>query len=229
MGVRRERYFPSNETVEFARAALAASKEAGDPAEVCEATFTLGLILALKGALEEAETQLSVALEESSRIGHTDSAGRCIVYLSFVARRSGDIERSKSLALRYLGMALGAGAEIYAGLARANLCRAALQAGDLPRAEQEGEAAIGLWAKTAARYPLEWTARLPLMATKLSREDVGAAADHARAALGPAQQRLPEAIEAPLARGVEAWPAEPHRARALLSDALQAALGLHHA
>lgn len=224
------RYRPSDGTVALARASVAACEASGDESAVAEGECMLGTVLLLRGPLDEAERRLRAALSAAGRIGDTTLRSRCLAYLTWHARVRGRVEGARYLAAQSLEAAEAAGMTNYVGFAAANQAWLALRGGDLAATAQHGAAALACWQRIPLVFPFHWLARLPLAAAALAEGRLSEAAEHARAALEPAQQRLPEALEAAILAALEAWEkGDVERARGALEEAMVPARRLGYA
>ena len=86
----------------------------------------------------------------------------------------------------------------YIAASRANQAWLAWRKEDLAAAEQLCQEALAQWRQSPLVYPFQWQALWPLLAVALAwgREDEAWA--HARSLLEPAQQRLPDSLNAAL-------------------------------
>ncbi|MFP2912382.1 serine/threonine-protein kinase PknK, partial [Pyxidicoccus sp. 3LFB2] len=90
----------------------------------------------------------------------------------------------------------------YVGAAHANHAWVALRAGDTTLAREAGAEALRLWQPLSLVYPFQWLAHWPLLSVALEEGHVTEALGHARAMLATSQQRLPDALSAPLSAAV---------------------------
>ena len=218
--LRVERYAASADTVAIARACLAACEEARDAAESGMIRYALGTVLLWHGALDEAERRLLASLDELEAAGDAVLVARCLTYITQLHRRRRDVYSVTAFASRTLVAAETGRMTEYVGAARANLGWVALARGDRDEAERSCAEAIAIWQPLSLVYPFQWTALLPLAAVALERGDAASAREHARAAIAPEQQRLPDAITRPI-EGASSRGAA--RAAARVRDALAAA------
>ena len=244
LGMRRERYLLSADTVRDARACLSAREALGEAGAIATARFGLACALLWYGAaseprraepplestLGEAEEHMLATLQAAEQRGDAPLQSRCLTYLTMIARRRGRASETRALAERSLAVATATQMDDYIGAARANLAWVALRARALPAAEHGGAAALQLWSGREYVFPFQWSALLPLAAAALATGRPAEAVEHARALLDPKQQRLPEEIAGALAGGIAAWErAEAERAREHLTQALEAAERLGYA
>jgi tetratricopeptide (TPR) repeat protein len=194
LGLRRDRFMPSDDTVDAAEAELAAGLEVGDGTR----HFDIGFCRLWRNELEAAEAHFEAALKESERTGDSILRTRCLLYLSLAHRKRGDVARvSEILALNDLAEGLG-----YRGLAEANRAWVALREGKPAAAEKHGRTALADWAREGRTGPtaFQWTARWPLLAVAVGRGDLAAVREHAGAMLDSSVQPLPDQLADALAR-----------------------------
>jgi adenylate cyclase len=193
LGLRRERFVPSDATVQAAEAELAAGQEVGDLAR----HFDIGFCRLWRSELAEAEEHFDAALAFAERTGDAILRTRCLLYFAIACRKRGDVTRvAEILASTDLADGLG-----YRGLAEANRAWVALRERDLPLAEAHGQAALADWGRNAQSGPtaFQWTARWPLLAAAIARGDVPAARSQAQAMVDPSLQPLPDSLVRALA------------------------------
>ncbi len=191
---RVERYAPSRETEELARAVHAYGVEVGDPS----ADFSLGFCLLWRGELEEAEEYFERGCEIARSRGVALIETRCLVYGLVAKRKRGDLEgaRARIADLEALEELHG-----YRGLVSATAAWVAYRDADFERATLRADAALEDWRSEgrSGSGVFQWTARFPLLGVAVARGDLEAAAEHAHAVLDPSQQPLPQTLE----RGLE--------------------------
>jgi DNA-binding SARP family transcriptional activator len=202
--LRRDRYVISPETVAAVRAYLGAVLDAGDVAATPAAHFMCGFVALWADELVEAERELGIALDLAERTGDVSLEGRCLTYLTVLARKRDNIERVRELGERTLRVATAARMPDYVGAAHGNLAWAAWRQGDGALARAEGQAALQAWGRLPASYVFEWIGRWPLIGLALDRGDLDEAAGQAQALLDPRQQRPPPPIELALTAAVQA-------------------------
>jgi eukaryotic-like serine/threonine-protein kinase len=230
LGIRRERYLLSADTVRDARACLSAREEAGEPGAIATARFGLACALLWHGAFDESEEQMLATLQTAEQRGDAPLQSRCLTYLTMIARRRGRLSETKLLAERSLAVATATQMDDYIGAARANLAWVAWRARSPAAAEEGAAAALQRWSGREYVFPFQWTALLPLAAAALARDDVAEAALRAKALLDPKQQRLPDALAGALEAAIAAWErGETRGAREHLAQALEAAERLGYA
>ena len=87
------RFRPSQECVELARRAVAASDEANNPAQAGHVNFVLGLIELCHGDFGDAVEQSGKALAMAEQTGDLVLQSRCLTYRAVAFRRLGDVAR----------------------------------------------------------------------------------------------------------------------------------------
>ena len=195
----RDRQTVSDACLELARNGYAAGLRTGDADVIAQVGFGLGFLCLWHGDLDEAETLLRTALEDARRVGDALRCARCLTYLGYAARLRGDAVAVRSAVAEGLRMATELGMPEYVGAAHGQRAWLAWRDGDDDACELEGRAALAAW-RSGQPYPLQWAARLPLLASCLRRAAPTEAVAHAEALLDDGQQRLPDALEAALAR-----------------------------
>lgn len=202
LNLRKERYAASEETVEHARRALIAAREAGAAVDAVFTRFELGFALLLRGRLDHAERELGAALQAARRVGDVSTEVRCLAYLVATQRRARRVEGMQRLAEEALGVATAAGMTDYAAVATAGLGWAACREGRGDRARDLCRRALESWNHPAFPFPFEWMARLTLLALDLDRTPPDDLVALVEPLLDPAQMRLPGAIESALRNAV---------------------------
>jgi DNA-binding SARP family transcriptional activator/tetratricopeptide (TPR) repeat protein len=196
--LRRDRYCPGPEVVEQCRLVLKALEETGQVNAIPAARFQVGFALLLSNAIDEAETELLDALQFAEKTTDLTLVARCLTYLTFVARKRGDIQQVQRYAERSLLMATTVQMPDYIGAAHANLAWLAWRARNLDAVQQHGAAALSAWQKLPVGYMFEWTGRWPLIGVALLTGDLNQIITHVRILLDEYQQRSPDALETAL-------------------------------
>ena len=197
----QRRLVVTEERLAYARAALAAAEASGSTTTVAAARFSIGFAYLWHDDLEQAAEQLEAALSMSEATGDSVLRVRCLAYLCFLHRKRGDTAATERYTQRSLHAALELRMPEYVGAAHAHLAWLAWQRGDHEACEREGSAALQIWAE-GQPYPIQWCARMPLLATSLARGRVSDAIAHAAALLEPYQQRLSDDVTEALACAV---------------------------
>ena len=212
----------SDEAVALLRAALAEVAEADSATVGNAARFMLGFALlwhddrgAVRAELEaEARAQLERALAACEASGDAVLRVSCLTSLSFVHRLAEDRAATRACALRTLEAATALAMPQYVGAAHGQLAWLAWHDGDLTTCEREAEAALACWGE-GWPYPLQWNARLPLMAVRLRQGRLDESLACVAPLLEPSRQRLPEALTEALEAAAEAGTAPEALAPAL--------------
>jgi DNA-binding SARP family transcriptional activator len=196
--LRRDRYIASPEAVGHARAYLDTVEAIRDPHALPSAHFQLGFALRCAGALTDAGQHINHALDLAERSGDLSLQGRCLTYLTIIARQHGDIEQVQAYAKRSMAVAEANQMYDYIGAAYGNLAWLAWRADDLLLVRAHGQAALEAWRMLPAGYICAWTAYWPLIGIALAESDTAAAVGYTHTLLDERQQRPPRSIEAAL-------------------------------
>jgi predicted ATPase/class 3 adenylate cyclase len=191
--VRRDRYVASADAEELARAYLDAAKAAGD----WDGHFMLAFVLLWRGKFEEAIDHFRRGRDEGRGAGDVLVEIRCLVYQAVAQRRLGDVESVRSLDAEIAELEDTYG---YTGLISANRAWLAWREGDIEGTERWGSVALADWpaAKRAGPTVFQWSARFPLLALDVERDQLESASEHARRMLDDSQQPLPTDARAAL-------------------------------
>jgi tetratricopeptide (TPR) repeat protein len=212
---RSSRFGPSDEALDYARAAVDALPADAAPEVRGWPQFSLGFNLLMHGDHAEAERELLAALAVAEQTGDLTMQTRCLAYLTAAARRQGHEAGVESYARRCLDLARTAAMFDYIGVGQAGLAwvawqrsmAAAAPADDLADAERRGQLALEAWQQHPAIYPLHWQALWPLLGVALAQGRVADAIPYARALCAPEQQILPAALAEPLHAALASWEA----------------------
>ena len=226
----RDGWVYSEEAVAMLRAALKEAEERATVTFGVAARFLLGASLLWhdeRGDVQpermaEARAHLEQALVECEAAGEVVIRVSCLASLGFMHRVTGDLEATRAFALRTLEAATALGMPEYAGAAHGNLAWLAWRSGDHATCEREGLAALTSW-QSGWPHPLQWVARLPLMAVRLRQGRLDEALAYAAPLLEPGRQRLPVPLWEALAAAVQAGEDGPGTKRAALERVLVAA------
>jgi hypothetical protein len=219
-----------SEEVEMLLRAALVEAEASESAYVAVAArFLLGAALlwhddrgeAQPELTAEARTELEQALADCEAAGEAVVRVSCLASLGFLHRLGGDREATRAYAQRTLEAATALEMPQYAGAAHGQLAWLAWRAGDYATCEREGQAALRNW-QSGYSHPLQWVARLPLMAVWLREGKLDEALACVVPLLEPGRQRLPVPLAEALAATV-GGDAEPEARRAALERVLLAA------
>jgi DNA-binding SARP family transcriptional activator len=205
---RRDRYAPSPEAVAWSRRALAVAQTLDDAGQVAWASFLLGFMLLWHGDLSEAAELLETALHLAQARGDVVLRARCLTYLTIVARKQGELERTCTLVERSLEAALAAHMAEYTATAHANRAWCAWRAGDVDATLEHTGQALELWGglpKGHSSCAFQWTALWPRLSALVDRNDLAAAVACVEALLDPAQQALPDSLADRLMQALRTW------------------------
>jgi class 3 adenylate cyclase/tetratricopeptide (TPR) repeat protein len=221
--LRRDRYHATDETVEVARAAYTAAREA-EPSPFWWAVFDLGFVLLWHGDLDEATAVLRESLTEAERRGDVTTRSRALTYLMVAGRKRGDVEGVRKAIGPVIEGAREASLPEYEAMAIANRAWVAWRSGDQATAAADAQAALRMWEGLPVRYFFDWMALWPLAAIALASQHIGQAAEYARGMLPPPQQLLQEPARTLTQDAVHAWDADqPAETEQLLHRAVRAA------
>ncbi len=227
--LRRENYALSPETVDLARASLAAAELAGDAAGLAYARFLVGFALLFNGAHEAAADELTRALSASVETGDLALQARVLTYLTMCHRLRGEVASTIEVATRGLKLAESLNMDDYAGAALANLGWAAWRETRRAEARTKTSAALERWQRLSAKYdyPFQWLARLHALDLALEESTGNECLALSKQLLAPLQHRLPGVINEALRAAAEPE-LEPERSRAHLKRAVNAARSLKY-
>ncbi|HVR33073.1 MAG TPA: AAA family ATPase [Acidimicrobiia bacterium] len=189
------RFVVPAETVETARRALAFAESGADPARVAEGRFGLGFALLWADEVEEAESVLTRAVEETIRVGAVTEALRARVYRAIALRRLGQVDEADVAAHEALEAADAVGHEEYRGHALSVLCWVAWRRGE--NCDELGEQVFEAWGEGRSEgfegraTEFAWMAVWPRAAAALSRGDHPAAVELLRLLLVPWERPMP--------------------------------------
>lgn len=204
MSIRRDRGV-LEESLGYARSALAARQESGSATEIALARFFLGFAYLFYGDLDEAEAHIQAALAVGERAGDVVLQSRCLTYLTIVYRKRGQVEETSRYASRASRVATSLHWPEDVAMASANLAWVAWRQGNQSEAQATARAALEEWKALQVDYPFHWTALWPLISIALAQDQLSAAIDYARALLAPQQLLLPDALRAIVEAATQAW------------------------
>ena len=205
IGLRRERYIPSDRTLEHARAALTAVRETDRGGDIAVAQFLVGFCHLWRGEIDDAWREIEAAFETAERTGDITHQSRCLTYLTIAARKQGRVDVVRGLASRSLAAATAGEMLEYIGTAHANAAWVAWREGEYAAARVEGEAAFEAWHNLPATHAsgaFQWTALWPLIGIAVAEARADAAVALARRLLLAEQQPPPDAILEALSHAV---------------------------
>jgi hypothetical protein len=221
--LRRDRYHVADETLEVARAAYAAVKEA-EHSPFWWAVFQLGFVLLWYGDLDEAKTVLRESLAESERRGDVTTRSRALTYLMVAGRKRGDVEEVREAVGPVIERARQASLPEYEAMAIANRAWVAWRSGDEEKAAADARAALQMWEGLPVRYIFDWMALWPLTAVAVASQHIEQAAQYARRMLPSPQQLLQQPARTLVEDAIHAWDAgQPAETQELLHRAVRAA------
>jgi DNA-binding SARP family transcriptional activator len=233
---RSSRFEPSDQALDYARAAVDTLPPDAAPEVRGSPQFSLGFNLLMHGDHTEAERALLASLAIAEQTGDMTMQTRCVAYLTVTTRRQAGHTGVERYARRCLDLARAANMYDYIGVGQAGLAWVAWQrsaapdapAGLLAETEQRGRLALEAWQQHPAIYPLYWQAIWPLLGVALAQGRLAEAIPHARILCAPEQQVLPAVLAKPLAAALSAWDAgRPDEAHEKLQTAVDQAQDLN--
>jgi DNA-binding SARP family transcriptional activator len=220
MLLRRERYVVSDEMLAMTREALAAARETNSM-RIIESQFELGFLHLWRREVDEAEEDLQAALKLAAASGSAWLLTLSLTYLTVTFRFRAQSGGVLDYALRAQEAAEASHMPDYVAAAKANQGWLAWRRGDLCTTEQLGQEALGIWRQSPLVYPFQWQALWPLIGVALARSQDEDTWTYTQALLEPAQQLLPDALNAALEEAFrtkgkgQAGAARGHLARAV--------------
>jgi serine/threonine protein kinase/tetratricopeptide (TPR) repeat protein len=188
---RRDRFVSSEETVNFARAAVAACPPSALLTEGPMAHFVLGFALLFRGAIPEAEQELSTSLRLARRAGDTALQARCWTYMCVASRMQGRVEEVVVRAAEIAACAASAGLREYTAAAVAQRAWLRANDGEHTDAARLAEEALAIWRSLPLVFPFRWMALIPLLHASLELGDLARAVQAADGLVDRSQQALP--------------------------------------
>jgi hypothetical protein len=218
------RFRPSQECIELAERAVAASEEANNPAEAGHVNFVLGLIELWHADFSDAAEQCGKALTMAERTGDLVLQSRCLTYRAVAYRRLADIARCRTEGAKALELAAKIGMVEYIAMAKASLAWVAWREEDYAQAEKLATEALESWHGMDDPYGFDWLALWPLIAIAFARKDILRVIEFARGLLDENQHPLVEKLSAIVREACEKWEnGTPEAATSDLAAAIQMA------
>ncbi len=205
ISIRRDRYVASEQTVEYARSLLAAYLELEDKTGIAWARFILGYVYLWHGDLDLAEEHIQAAQVMGEQIGEMRLQSRCLIYLTVLFRKRGQVEEARRLGSQALAIATAMQLPDYIAMAKANLAWVTRREGNLSEAQANALAALELWRPLPVVNAFHWMALWPLIGVALTQDRLTEAIDYARQLLDQEQQPPPEALNTLVEALVRAW------------------------
>ncbi len=225
----QSRFRPSQECVELAKSAVAASKEANNPAEAVHINFVLGLIELFHGDFGDAAEQCGNALQMAVRTGDLVLQARCLTYRAVAYRRLGDVPRCRTEAEKTLVLAGELKMVEYVAMAKASLAWVALREKNEEEAEKLATEALELWHGMEDPYSMDWMALWPLIAIAFARKNIPRAIEFANGLLEENQHPPPEKLSVVVRKACEKWQnGVEEEAGSALAESIQIAKELHY-
>ena len=194
--LRHNRYAPVAQAVETARIYFSMIEQAGEVGALPSGHFLIGFVELWAGNdLNFAEQEIGTALVLAQQTGDISLEGRCLTYLTVIARMRGALDQVRDYAERSLRVAEAAKMYEYVGAALGNFAWLEWRKGDIAAARIRGQAALEAWKRVPIAYMMEWVGRWPLIGAALAEDDLSEALAQARVLLEEQQKRMPAPIE----------------------------------
>ncbi|MCA0453629.1 MAG: AAA family ATPase [Chloroflexi bacterium] len=207
--MRRDRFIISDDALYHARTYLRLSRETNDSAALPAAHFQLGgMLLWGRTDLDEAESEFSQALTLARERGDISLEGRCLTYLTFVARHKRDYKLAEMFAQTSLQFASNHALYDYVGAAYSNLAWLAWYQNDFQAVHHYEQQAFDIWQHLSTPYGFQWILRWPLVAVALHENQIFEAITHVQVLLDQSQPQLPKQVEETLIKAVRASEAQ---------------------
>ncbi len=195
-----------DESLYHAKAALNAAQQAGNYQELSWLDFSLGFIHLWRDEMDEAEQWFFRSLEQGEQYGDAMAAHiTTLTYLPLVYRRRQDVEAAEHWARLGLERSTDAQIPFYIGTSLANIGWVMYRRGLFDEAKTYCEKTFAVWSEIAVFIPMQWFARIPLLAMALQGGEIEHAVEHARRMLEPKQKILHDPLPALLNAAIGAW------------------------
>jgi eukaryotic-like serine/threonine-protein kinase len=204
LNLRYHRYLVNEETLGFARTAMAACVNHSAP-ELPMAQFLYGFALLLGHSLAAADQHLRQALTLAQRDGDVAQQARCLTYLTLGARMRGDIDETGSRVAAAARISVESGMREYLAAAHANQAWLALRSGQIDLAYSKATQALDIWRVQSGVFPFQWMALLPLMEIHLANDSLERTVSCVDNLLMANQQCLPGKATDALSRALTSW------------------------
>ena len=207
-GCCRSRLRVSDEDIAKLRAAVTVAEHTGEDKDVGYATQFLGWALWLRGALPEAEAELTNALRLAERTGETYLRDVTLLSLTLTALRRHDVEAVRALLPRAFAALRETGDLVSSRIPGGMACAAWLawqdgQPDEVTRLAAEIEERELTTLGSGAMY--RWVYLFPLLAVRLRAGELDEAVAAARQLIDPSQMWLPDDLTSALAAACESW------------------------
>jgi len=215
--------WPSDDTVEVARTALAAASASGSAARVVAAKALFGYVLMWNGRLAEAKTHLRDVPPRAKEVGAFLSLMIALAGLSLIGRLEGDTQEVEECAPASEAAALELGNwHEFGALGTADRAWLAWRQGNLEGARALARAALNVWDRVPA-FSFYWAAIWPEIAVSLELGETVDAIRRARKLVEPGQQLPKGKLTDTVRQAIEAADAgDDSRAGGLLRRAVVA-------
>ena len=177
--MRSDHMIVTDEALALGQAAYDAWEATADSTDVELARFQLGFFHLWRGDMERAVQYLEESLRAAELTGDVVLQSRCLIYLAVAARVRGDADEMERIQSRGMQVFTAGGMHEYLAIAAANRAWAAWRRGDIRVARTRASEALDLSKRLPAKYAMDWTARLPLLAMAMEGGDLADAMEQA--------------------------------------------------
>lgn len=195
-----------DETLYHAKTSLEAAKQAGNYQEVSWLDFCVAFVHLWRDEMDEAEAWFLRTLKDGQEFGDAMAAQiTALTYLPLIYRRRQDVEVTEHWAQLGLQRATEAQIPFYIGTSLANIGWVFYRRGAFDEAKTYCDKALDTWSQIVVLIPMQWFARIPLLAIALQSGAIEQAIEHARQLLNPKQKILHDPLPALLSEAIQAW------------------------
>lgn len=193
----------TTEQVHIARQNVAVARDLHSPLQLAEYLSSLGFIAFMADDYEQSKQayQESLAVAETHQLFNIME--RCYAYLSLVYRRQKQPDQAGDILERLAKVLEQTNLRVYVMLATAQRAWLAYLSGEVEMARSQADMALQGWGLEKIPYPLNWAARMTLLALEAQDRRWEQAGEQAQALLQPGQQRLSPAMISALQAGLD--------------------------
>ncbi|MBN2146600.1 MAG: AAA family ATPase [Anaerolineales bacterium] len=184
------RFTATAEQVHIAQQNAAAARDLHSPFQLAEHLSSLGFIAFMAEDFEQSQRayQESLAVAEAQHM--FSIMERCYAYLSLLYRRRKQPSQASGMLERLAQTLEQTNLHVYLMLVTAQRAWLAHLSGDVETARLQADEALKGWGQEKMQYPLQWAARMTLLALEVQEQRWELAGEQAQALLQPTQQRL---------------------------------------
>lgn len=201
----QKRYRLDAEDIALRQRIFDLAEQIGDPHQIAASRFSLGFHYLWSGSIDQAISDLTIALADATGIGNLYVQDQCLAYLALAYRQQGDTKQVEAIVTQHRPIVAQVGNPLYGGVLAGNQAWLAYKAGEWDSAERAGIAALTTWGKRP--YPFKGTALWPLLAVALAQNRLADAVEYAGQLLAPTQYILDTPIDDALQQAIKSWAA----------------------